>query len=399
MKLINPEEFSYLSKGEKNEAECYLFKYRLEAHCIALIIGLIETVSHLFIHGTFFSYCIGIISLFIEGSAWWCRYKGCQINMLHRKINRLALLFKAFGSSVESLFDADLYIQISENTKKKAKKLREEYFSPLFSEKEFNFNFTVDALCKAIKSDGYNLSFSKSESNESGTAWLNKILELPDFYNKTIEKKPDFNFSGEVLDFKKITEGYRNQEFSTLDDDAQYNIRRFNRSILEDIYSDKSPRMNRYFYPSSTDGINLFYDNFYESAWWSKYLFQKSADHALKVVVGCSMLLLILLFILGPTEIWWQAPKIMLIILLFIIADELSFLLDWKTAHSYCEKVVNQLERIKISDQDIKAEHMIAIFADYSAITTAVPPIPDEIYRKHKDYLNDLWAKKKGDAK
>ncbi len=56
-----------------------------------------------------------------------------------------------------------------------------------------------------------------------------EISNLYDLYNKV---KKNQSFSADIKELVKITEAYRDKEFSKLDDDKKSQIRKLNRNLL-----------------------------------------------------------------------------------------------------------------------------------------------------------------------
>ena len=108
-----------------------------------------------------------------------------------------------------------------------------------FVAEEFKGALTVDKLCKAIKAEGYKLSINAPENT---LAWLNEILKTPDFFDKVLEKKEIVFYTPEIKKFSDLTNRYHAKKFEKLTEEEQNNIKRLNRFIIENIYSQEAPK-------------------------------------------------------------------------------------------------------------------------------------------------------------
>lgn len=115
-----------------------------------------------------------------------------------------------------------------------------------FSLQEFeNQKKDVQILCKAIKSEGY--EFGVIETSENTVEWLNRILQVPDLYEKLIAKKPNLTLTDEIKKLKEQTETNRKRPFKDLKDDEQKVIKSLNRLMIELAYPQITPKINKFF--------------------------------------------------------------------------------------------------------------------------------------------------------
>lgn len=112
-----------------------------------------------------------------------------------------------------------------------------------FSEDEFGI-LNIDKLCKVINDDNYNIPL-KTLNNTMES--LNKLLNVPNFYDILQAKKPSITFSEKIKKLVYKTKAYRGSKFSDLDEDKKSSIKRLNRFLVEEVYPDKTPRSRHYF--------------------------------------------------------------------------------------------------------------------------------------------------------
>lgn len=108
---------------------------------------------------------------------------------------------------------------------------------PSFCEEEFKSPLTIGGLCQKIINDKYD-GISLEQNIDS----LNKILSIPDFYEKVNKKKPDLKFSENIKELVKRTKDYRKKNFSDLNENEKGNINRLNRLLLEETYPEETPK-------------------------------------------------------------------------------------------------------------------------------------------------------------
>jgi hypothetical protein len=110
-----------------------------------------------------------------------------------------------------------------------------------FSVDEFKQPLTIEKLCKAINDDNYTIPPIKPNINT--IEWLNDFLSIPDFYDILHSKKPNISFAkNNIVVLADKTKGYRNKSLSNLNNDEKINIRRLNRLLLEETYSQETPK-------------------------------------------------------------------------------------------------------------------------------------------------------------
>ena len=111
-----------------------------------------------------------------------------------------------------------------------------------FSGSDFKEPLSSDDLCAAINADKYPLFLNSERDTISD---LNEILRVPNFYEMVCSRTGrDANaFSKDTQALIVKTSGYRNgKDFSRLNDEEQTSIRMLNRLLLEDVYTNLTPK-------------------------------------------------------------------------------------------------------------------------------------------------------------
>ncbi|HHT9106822.1 MAG TPA: abortive infection system antitoxin AbiGi family protein [Candidatus Wujingus californicus] len=117
-----------------------------------------------------------------------------------------------------------------------------------FSDDEFGILnddkiYYIDALCKVIDDDNYNIHLKALNTIDR----LNELLNVSNLYDILQTKKSDRTFSEKIKGLVDKTKAYRESKFSDLDEDKQNSIKRLNRFLIEEVYPDKTPRSRHYF--------------------------------------------------------------------------------------------------------------------------------------------------------
>ncbi|MDG6026310.1 MAG: hypothetical protein E3K40_06265 [Candidatus Brocadia sp.] len=120
-----------------------------------------------------------------------------------------------------------------------------------FYESEFRLPLTTEKLREEIED---NLKVSDNTETKD-IKWLNELLETPGFYERLHEKYGHQVSSNiKLIELLKKTEKYRSKEFSKLSKERQYNIKRLNRLILEELYPELTPNIKRHVIVINKDG-------------------------------------------------------------------------------------------------------------------------------------------------
>lgn len=107
-----------------------------------------------------------------------------------------------------------------------------------FKEKEFKeSSLTVKDLCEVIVND----NLIKNVTTIDG---LNKLLEIPNFFEILALQKPNPRFSRDIMISAKITKYYRNTK-NALDENQQQTIKILNRLLLEINYPEQTPKYQK----------------------------------------------------------------------------------------------------------------------------------------------------------
>lgn len=110
-----------------------------------------------------------------------------------------------------------------------------------FTREEFKSqNKDIKTLNRKIRSEGYLLGTIKLP--EDSIDWLNSLLEIPDLYEKIVVLKSNLILTDEIKKLKEQTEKKRKEVFKCLKIEEQNAIRRLNRSLIELIYPQETPK-------------------------------------------------------------------------------------------------------------------------------------------------------------
>ncbi len=139
-------------------------------------------------------------------------------------------------------------------------------------------------------------------------------------------------------------------------------------------------------------------DDIQESAFFSKHLYEKAAQHIfwglglfiISIFVGC----LIAFFVFDSNVAF---PRVITLLFIFVIADELGFAFAWHEASGHVDKVVDRLNVILETKDYSSHEVNLAILNDYQVITAVAPPIPRYVYKSNHERLTKLWNEVKKD--
>jgi len=164
------------------------------------------------------------------------------------------------------------------------------------------------------------------------------------------------------------------------------------KSQLTDSESDSAEYLERddyYAIPADTD--KRFLSMLKESCFWTSNLYQNCYQEEKNRVIFMSLLFLILLmsvaFIdLQPDENFSLQRTFMVIIGTFPVWQSIKDSLKFDSAK----------DKLKAIDSELEAEsksisELLMLFSEYSVITSSTPLIPDELYVKHKDKIQENW--------
>jgi hypothetical protein len=153
-----------------------------------------------------------------------------------------------------------------------------------------------------------------------------------------------------------------------------------------------------YYASEQKHGLERLKDNLQESAFWTKHLFQKSADRTLRsllVKFSFVILALIVSIFLGAYDSEHLFAKLIVVTLSAILAlGDLDAQLDWQQSARLVESVDRRLDKHQIDEKSL-----LAIWADYNAAVEKAPVVPDKVYRSEKDRLNEEWKLRKTQEK
>lgn len=154
-----------------------------------------------------------------------------------------------------------------------------------------------------------------------------------------------------------------------------------------------------YYAPGGEPGPRALALTIQESALFSGYLLQKSADQALwkaavMIILSVVALLILPLFAKGG----WLVASLQLVslVLMFVIS---SGLIGTYQSYSRAAAIVRGLDEQLdvILAEGAKEADVIFVFGEYNAAVEGAPKVPTDLYLRHKDELNSCWeARRKG---
>lgn len=130
-----------------------------------------------------------------------------------------------------------------------------------------------------------------------------------------------------------------------------------------------------------------------ESCFWSQHLYAACRDKAVKIGIALAIAILILI-ILGLSTIDidsnYSYPRFALLLLTFFpLWEQIGKAISFSSAASRLSLIDHRMEA------GINGEaSLLAIFADYNVVTSNTPLIPQKVYEKEQDKLNQLWAER-----
>ena len=108
----------------------------------------------------------------------------------------------------------------------------------LFRGFEFTNEYHIIYLCNKIKED---ITISLN-AKENTIDWLNKLLTVPNLYDRFNKKTKASEFSQEITSLIERTEDVRSKRFADLDSDNRRDIVKLNRLLLEHFYPFITPK-------------------------------------------------------------------------------------------------------------------------------------------------------------
>lgn len=140
-----------------------------------------------------------------------------------------------YNKMYDIMFDIDSAELLPSGVETKNTKVQiEELYNPSiykFKSEDFTIDYALDSILYYLSRDLDSRSLVTSE----GISLLNRVIELPNFYNTLpIERQSLLNTTGQCLVFE--TEDYRNKRFNSLKSYQKNNIMKLNRILLELVY-------------------------------------------------------------------------------------------------------------------------------------------------------------------
>jgi hypothetical protein len=165
-----------------------------------------------------------------------------------RKINYLKAIKTELEGNRNNLAKKfkNVFKELLENDLSKLKEVKKticfDFSSEEFEQKlNTNKKLNIKTLCEQIGKTKYDIPLLKE--NFITVDCLNKLLEVPNFYNILHKTKQGISFSDHIIKLVEKTKDYREKDFLALKDDEQYYIKRLNRFLLEKTYQHEIPKI------------------------------------------------------------------------------------------------------------------------------------------------------------
>ena len=145
-----------------------------------------------------------------------------------------------------------------------------------------------------------------------------------------------------------------------------------------------------YYYSTLPHGVGRLVENLQESAFYSSHLFFSAAKRSLVlfVVPSAAILVLSLLLPLVAEPLGFTIARTLVAMMLFFAASEsLAEAGAFLRAARSARDTDRRLEGLGDASQEV----ILAAFADYSAMSSAAPPIPGSVYAAHRERLRKEW--------
>ena len=137
-------------------------------------------------------------------------------------------------------------------------------------------------------------------------------------------------------------------------------------------------------------GVVRLLENLQESAFFSNRLCDKASQYIFWILGYIFINIIIAFFVFFDGNVWF--PMVIVLLFVFVIADELSFAFAWREAAVHFDDIFNHLNVILKSEPDC-LEIILSILCDYQIATVIAPPVPRYVYFLHRDKLNKEWDK------
>jgi hypothetical protein len=140
-------------------------------------------------------------------------------------------------------------------------------------------------------------------------------------------------------------------------------------------------------------GPSLFADMIHESAFFSAYLYKKSAlffRWAFSLSLAFAVAALLIGTTYGAPSDRLRAAEIVCTVLTVVISkDMLGRALDYNSAAGKVADIENRIQRLSFPGSEVD---LTLIFADYNSTVESAPIIAPFVYEKYKIFLNTIWS-------
>lgn len=131
-----------------------------------------------------------------------------------------------------------------------------------------------------------------------------------------------------------------------------------------------------------------------ESCFWSQHLYSKCANSDLiKAVIFAFLILFVAISysVYMENDQIFSAPRIFILLIVLVpLWDQIENVITWFKSANRLKEVDHRLESVDYSNES----DIFILFADYNVVTSKAPLIPQKLYEKEKDVLNQLWRQR-----
>jgi len=130
-----------------------------------------------------------------------------------------------------------------------------------------------------------------------------------------------------------------------------------------------------------------------ENSFFNSHLYLSAYKKSLFNVLLFSIPILIFLFVLMPSFLSLQYDLLLIFKLLLIglsaiqLWDEIEKAFIWKISATKMLEIDNQINAL----DEISSDSLLFVFAKYNMIKISTPPIPEKLYTKMRNRLNEGW--------
>ncbi len=160
------------------------------------------------------------------------------------------------------------------------------------------------------------------------------------------------------------------------------------------LHQNESISSSEYCYSSSDNSEKMLILMIQENSFFNSHLYFSAYKKSIFNVFLFSIPILIFFFVLIPSFLSLQYDLLLIFKLLLAglsaiqLWDEIEKAFIWKISATKMLEIDNQINAL----DEISPDSLLFVFAKYNMIKISTPPIPQKIYTKMKDRLNEGWS-------